>query len=132
MSRDSTVELKRRRLKSNKWLEISIRSVAKKLLDEKLSYILKVAPDKVEEAKAAEEDFKSLSEGAKLFDKLVNMKVEIEKLKTATEDTLDKASRADAAEYAVEGELGRCQLRKLSIKFWRKPGHALNDRDNKT
>ncbi|CAF1930744.1 unnamed protein product [Brassica oleracea] len=90
-----------------------------------------------------QEDFKSLSEGAKLFDKLVNMKVvnmkvaaalaqEIEKLKTATEDTLDKASRADAAEYAVEGELGRCQLRKLSIKFWRKPGHALNDRDNKT
>ncbi|CAF1850971.1 BnaC04g55500D [Brassica napus] len=83
------------------------------------------------------EDFKSLSEGAKQFDKLVNMKVaaalaqEIEKLKTATEDTLDKAPRADAAEYAVEGELRRCQLRKLSIMFWRKPGHALNDRDNK-
>ncbi|CAN6829352.1 unnamed protein product [Brassica oleracea] len=83
------------------------------------------------------EDFKSLSEGAKQFDKLVNMKVaaalaqEIEKLKTATEDTLDKASRADAAEYAVEGKLRRCLLRKLSIMFWRQPGHALNDRDNK-
>ncbi|KAG2270835.1 hypothetical protein Bca4012_073044 [Brassica carinata] len=125
MSRDSTVELKRRRLKSNKWLEISIRSVAKKLLDEKLSYILKVAPDKVEEAKAAEAQLEHT-------EKVRGTQEEIEKLKTATEDTLDKASRADAAEYAVEGELGRCQLRKLSIKFWRKPGHALNDRDNKT
>ncbi|KAF3558234.1 hypothetical protein F2Q69_00015022 [Brassica cretica] len=77
------------------------------------------------------EDFKSLSEGAKQFDKLVNMKAAAALAQTATEDTLDKASRADAAEYAVEGELRRCLLRKLSIMFWRKPGHALNDRDNK-
>ncbi|KAF2558124.1 hypothetical protein F2Q68_00016571 [Brassica cretica] len=59
-----------------------------------------------------QEDFKSLSEGAKLFDK--GTQEEIEKLKTATEDTPDKASRADAAEYAVEGELRRCQVRYLN------------------
>ncbi|KAL1188407.1 WEB family protein [Cardamine amara subsp. amara] len=85
----------------------------------------------------SQEEFKSLSKRAEVFDKLAEMKVaaalaqveavkasenetlkklettqvEIEKLKTATEEALKKAAMADAAKKAVEGELRRWRER---------------------
>ncbi|CAN8301790.1 unnamed protein product [Cochlearia groenlandica] len=85
----------------------------------------------------SQDEFKSLSKRAEVFDKLADMKVaaalaqveavkasenetlkklettqdEIEKLKTATQDALKKASMADAAKKAVEGELRRWRER---------------------
>uniref|UniRef100_A0A1J3GD89 WEB family protein n=1 Tax=Noccaea caerulescens TaxID=107243 RepID=A0A1J3GD89_NOCCA len=85
----------------------------------------------------SQEEFKSLSKRAEVFDKLADMKVaaalaqveavrasenetlkklettqeEIEKLKTATQEALKKAAMADAAKKAVEGELRRWRER---------------------
>jgi len=85
----------------------------------------------------SQEEFKSLSKRAEVFDKLAEMKVaaalaqveavrasenetlkklettqeEIKKLKTATEEALKKAAMADAAKKAVEGELRRWRER---------------------
>ncbi|KAJ0261598.1 WEB family protein [Hirschfeldia incana] len=85
----------------------------------------------------SQEEFKSLSNRAEVFDKLADMKVdaaqaqveavkasenetlkrlettqeEIEKLKTSTEEALKKAAMADAAKKAVEGELRRWRER---------------------
>ncbi|CAA7062648.1 unnamed protein product [Microthlaspi erraticum] len=85
----------------------------------------------------SQEEFKSLSKRAEVFDKLADMKVaaalaqveavrasenetlkklettqgEIEKLKSATQEALKKAAMADAAKKAVEGELRRWRER---------------------
>ncbi|KAG7534386.1 WEB family [Arabidopsis thaliana x Arabidopsis arenosa] len=85
----------------------------------------------------SQEEFKSLSKRAEVFDKLAEMKVaaalaqveavrasenetlkklettqeEIKKLKTATEEALKKAAMADAAKKAVKGELRRWRER---------------------
>ncbi|VVB16154.1 unnamed protein product [Arabis nemorensis] len=85
----------------------------------------------------SQEEFKSLSKRAEVFNKLAEMKVaaalaqveavkasenetlkklettqaEIEKLKTATQEALKKAAMADAAKKAVEGELRRWRER---------------------